>query len=321
MSLKAQLKAEANRLGFSIFGVAAPKTTPHFENYVEWVSQGHHATLTFLSKDYVIQGREHPETLLEGAKSVLVAGIHTLPQISMQTITQPSQPPKGLIAAFGTAPDYHGILNQKFRQLSIYLKEISGPFFQSRLFIDSGPVMEKDMACQAGLGWIGRNSLLITPQFGSYCLIGCLFVNCEIPPDAPLEGDVCGDCQACLQACPTGCINNNRTIRTQDCISYQTIETADGFPENLKHKMGAWIFGCDVCQLACPVNQKILSRNPTLPSTALAAGLPQQIDLRAAEDWSSADFSSQFSHTPVARIGWETFLRNLQNAKCNQKDY
>lgn len=316
--LKESIKAEARNLGFSFIGFTEPNQTPHFNNYLDWINDGGNADLGYLSKDYVIQGRRQPESLLKGARSVVVAGIHYLPQIQSRDITSVNNLDRGWIAAYGCLSDYHRTLKKMLRSLAESINEMGGIEVKFRIFIDSGPVMEKDFAMQAGLGWIGKNSLLITPQFGSYCLLGCLFLDLEIPPDSPMGGDVCNGCEICVQACPTQCINSNRTINAGQCISYQTVENQFDIPEGLGEKMGGWIFGCDICQMICPVNQKIVENSPK-KSVFDVPVISQRVNFSEVETINAEKFEETYSTTPVFRIGLIRFRRNVMNASRNQQ--
>jgi epoxyqueuosine reductase len=312
-----QIKAEAINLGFSFIGFTEPRQTLHFNNYLDWIQQGKYADLEYLAKPYVIQGRRQPESLLEGARSVIVAGLHYVPQIQWKDISSENNSDLGWIAAYGCLADYHKTIKQKFHLLIKYINSIADEEVKSKFFIDSGPVMEKDFAVQAGLGWIGRNSLLITPLFGSYCLLGCLFLDLELPADSPLEGDVCNDCEICIKACPTQCIYPNRTINAEKCISYQTAENQFDVPEGLREKLGNWVFGCDVCQMVCPMNrtleEKTLDFNaPQIPVISQTVKLSEFVTINANE------FEERFSETPLARTGLRIFQRNVLNALHNQ---
>jgi len=315
--LKDLVKAEAKRLGFSFIGVTVPRQTPHFNNYLEWIHEGKHADLDYLAKPYVIEGRRLPETLLEGARTVIVAGIHYLPQIQLKDFVDWKFSDRGWIAAYGCLPDYHKTLKEKFRILAKSIEENAGHKVKYKIFIDSGPVMEKDFALQAGLGWIGKNSLLITPQFGSYCMLGCLFLDLELPPDAPLDGDVCGSCEICIQACPTHCINQNRTIQTENCVSYQTIENQFEIPESIGGKLNGWVFGCDVCQMVCPENRKA-SANALNNNRLQNPIISQAIKLSEFVSINAEEYEKVFAGTPVTRVGYTRFQRNILNSLANQ---
>jgi epoxyqueuosine reductase len=319
INLENKIKAEAIRLGFSFCGIAEPRQTPHFENFREWIQKGQNAGMEYLAKDYVINGRRQPSSLLENAKSVIVAGIHYRPQITIKEIRNQRNNGFGWIASYGCLSDYHQTLKEMFKKLIGSMKEMTGSEFKNKIFIDSGPVMEKDFAVLAGLGWIGRNSLLITSEFGSYCLLGCLFTDIDLLPAQPLEGDICSDCRMCIQACPTGCINENRTINAGVCISYQTIENQNEFPVELEKKINGWIFGCDICQLVCPINQRIISERERKSTDLLIPRFSQKININLASEIDPSEFQKIFSNTPLSRIDFNCFHRNVTNAIENQQ--
>jgi epoxyqueuosine reductase len=314
------IKAEAKRLGFSFIGFTEPRQTLHFNNYLEWIQQRKYAGMDYLAKPYVMQGRRQPESLLEGARTVIVAGIHYLPHIQLGEITSGNDFDRGWIAAYGSLADYHKTIKEMFRSLSKSINELVGTEVKSKIFIDSGPVMEKDFARQAGLGWIGKNSLLITPRFGSYCLLGCLFLDLELPPDSPLEEDICGECEICIQACPTHCINPDRTINAEQCISYQTIENQNEIPQGVGEKMGHWVFGCDICQIVCPMNRKLVEKKPLGSNPPQIPMISQKVDLSQIGTISANEFKERFFETPLACIGLEIFQRNVLNALKNQNN-
>ena len=317
--VKERIKAEAKRLGFSFIGFTEPRQTPHFNNYLEWIQQRKNAGMAYLAKPYVIQGRRQPDSLLKDARSVIVAGIHYLPQIEWGDFANGDNKDRGWVAAYGSLADYHKTIKEKLSSLSKSINEIVGMEVKSKIFIDSGPVMEKDFASQAGLGWIGKNSLLITPQYGSYCLLGCLFLDLELPPDSPLEEDICGECEICIQACPSQCINPDRTIDAEQCISYQTTENQNDIPEGFGEKMGRWVFGCDICQMVCPVNRKLVEKtlDPNPPQIPV---ISQKVDLSKVGTINAEEFAERFSETPLARIGLKIFQRNVLNAWHNQNN-
>jgi len=315
---KARIKAEAKRLGFSFLGVAQPKQTRHFKNYLEWVNKGGQGDLEYLAKDYVINGRRDPESLLKDAKSVIVAGIHYTPQIGWKDIYRPDNKEYGWIASYACLPDYHHTLRHLFQQLGLFIQKVAKKTVNTKIFIDSGPVMEKDFAYQAGLGWIGKNSLLISPLFGSYCLLGCMFIDIHFEPGAPIDVDICKDCEICIKACPTSCINSNRTIDASRCISYQTIENPSLIPDNIKKKLGGWVFGCDICQMVCPANRFLTNKQSEIYTSFVKPIINQKINLQEALFINKTDFIEKYGGTPVARIGFETFMRNIKNAFKNQ---
>lgn len=317
-NLSEQIKAEAKRLGFSFLGITQPKQTAHFSHYLKWIAEGKNAGLDYLAMDYVAKGRGDPASLLPDTRSVLVGGIHYQPRITLSEISEGKESRNGWVAAYGTLPDYHKSLKHMFLGLTKSIRELTNHDVKSKLFVDSGPVMEKDFAMQAGLGWIGKNSLLMTPEFGSCCLIGCLFTDIELSSDEPFGQDGCGDCAACISACPTGCINLDRTIDASRCISYLTVETQGDFPEDLSKKTNGWVFGCDICQMVCPMNKKAIAVNPDFSSSAAKPIISQRIVLSEEFRIDFENFDRKFKSTPVHRIGHLRYLRNITNALTNK---
>lgn len=317
-NLSEQIKAEAKRLGFSFLGITQPKQTTHFSHFLKWIAEGKNAGLDYLAMDYVAKGRKDPASLLPGARSVIVGGIHYLPRITLGDISQGKESLNGWVAAYGSLPDYHKTLKRLFHVLTKSIQDLTNHDVKSKLFVDSGPVMEKDFAMLAGLGWIGKNSLLLTPEFGSYCLIGCLFTDLKLTSDEPFDQDICADCAACISACPTGCINLDRTIDASRCISYVTVETQADFPEDFSKKINGWVFGCDICQMVCPMNNKAVAMNPDLSLSAAEPIISQRIVLSEEFQLDIENFDRKFKSTPIHRIGHQRYLRNITNALKNK---
>lgn len=318
LSLKQKIKAEAKRLGFSFIGFSPVKQTPHFNEYENWVNQGMAGEMNYLSKAETILSRRNPGLILNNGKTVIVLGMGYRGEDLSHAKSYINDPKIALIASFALYPDYHVSLNSKCRALVNYLKKETSDLSSGRVFIDSAPVMEKDFAFQAGLGTIGKNSLFIHPETGSYCLLACIFINISIDPDHGLNNDPCGSCQACINACPTNAINSNRTIDARKCISYLTIENRGVIPPIYRQKMGNLIFGCDLCQMVCPLNQTAefdldkkvnyldkIHSNPFTISDLICLDKNQYTDY--------------FKNTPVLRASYEQFLRNILVAAGNSK--
>ena len=312
------IKAEADSLGFSFIKFTGLDQPPHFEAFIEWLNSGYSGDMQYLSTSRTIQSRKDPASLLEDAKSIIVFGFNYAPQ----TINhQKTDLPIGLIASYAVFEDYHKLLKQQARQLMQNISQQSESAIAYRLFIDSAPLMEKDTAYMAGSGWIGKNSLLITPTFGSFQLLGCILTNLTLPSEAPFEQNLCGSCHQCINTCPTNCISNNHFINAGRCIAYLTIEYKGIIPRDLRSKMGNWIFGCDCCQNICPINDRIYKKD-NLPQQAFSLFSPQvnaEVNLINEIKLTPQEFKQKYQNTPVLRAKHEGFLRNIIIAMGNSK--
>jgi len=309
------LEAEAKNLGFSFIGATEVSRTPHTPAFISWIKNEDLGSMTFLKAPYVIQGRENPQHLLKDAKTMVIAGLQYQPQ---QSLGNPGDIyDEGVIVSYACYPDYHRKLENMFTELIKRIDAIAQETTRSRIFVDSGPVMEKDFAFKAGMGWIGRHSLFIHPQTGSFCVLGCLMTTVEIDKVKMNElTDICKSCSLCIESCPTGCINNNRTIRFSDCISYQTIENRGVVPKKLREKIGNHIFGCDICQNICPQNRNISTQENALDFQPI---IKNTLPIKEGLTMTKNEFQKKYYATPVLRCSYEGFLRNLIIAAGNSK--
>ena len=305
MPLKADLKEALHQAGFPIVGLAAPLPPPHLSTYERWIAAGHHAAMGYLSNDSARAKRADPLLVYPSARSLLLVGLpYAKPQESAWN-------GEGRVAAYAWGVDYHDVI-------PAMLKRVLSTFFtetQYRIYTDTGPILERDFAMQAGLGWIGKNTCLIHPRLGSYFLLGTVFLEVELEPDPPFSTDHCGTCRRCIEACPTGCIQPDRTIDANHCISYLTIENKGSIPTELRPQVGEWVFGCDICQTVCPWN----SRPPSAPAVELGSSSPQ-IRLIDELSLSAPEFNRKFRGTPITRARRRGYLRNVCVALGNRAD-
>ena len=308
--LKEEIKAEALRLGFSLIGFSKPQQTPHFNQFDTWLKKGSHCNVDYLGKKYVREARYQPAILLENVKTVITLGIAFCNLEEVQDTFQQEKKDQGILASYACLPDYHQLFKEKSKELISFIKRVQSPSIKSKFFVDSGPVMEKDFAYLSGLGWIGKNSLFISPFFGSFCLLGCLFVDIELQPDHPDETDLCGDCEICIKACPTGAININRTIKASRCISFLTTNPKGVIPFELRQKIGNKVFGCDICQIVCPLNSSE-SNIINQQKFGIKPIIVNRIDLLSELFFSEKEYLAKYSKTPIAKLPHELFLRNL----------
>jgi epoxyqueuosine reductase len=259
--------------------------------------------------------RADPRLLMPECKSILVLAVpYSKPSVGVGSGDKRS---RGRIAAFARGEDYHKILPKRLKAIvGLIEKEIGHPVL-NRYFTDSGPLLERDLAQRAGLGWMGKNTCLIHPGLGSYCLLAEVLLDLELEPDAPFEADRCGTCTRCLDACPTSCILPDRTLDAARCISYLTIELRDQIPRELRSKLSNWIFGCDVCQMVCPWNRFAAPNGDEAISGADGEPEPDLIHELTLDD---QEFGRRFGHSPVRRARRGGYLRNAAVALGNSGD-
>ncbi len=221
---------------------------------------------------------------------------------------------RGRIAAYASGDDYHLVLPARLQAMVEFIESQVGHPVSNRWYTDTGPILERDLAQRAGLGWIGKNTCLINPKQGSYFLLAEIFLDLELEPDAPFETDHCGTCTRCIDACPTDCILPDRTIDAGRCISYLTIELKDRIPTDLRPLLDNWIFGCDICQTVCPWNRFAAPQGD--PAFGASSDSPQP-DLARELQLTRADFNRKFKNSPVRRTKRRGYLRNVAVALGN----
>ncbi len=240
---------------------------------------------------------------------------HTRTRRSAEASEEPDL--TGRVAAYAWGDDYHDTFPAKLQEIVAFIEEQVGHPVPNRYYTDTGPILERDLAQRAGLGWIGKNTCLINPKHGSYFLLAEILLGIELEPDSPFTTDHCGTCTRCIDACPTECISPNRTIDARRCISYLTIELKDNIPENFRPMLGNWIFGCDVCQMACPWNR--FASQEVDASFAPRPDVPHPSLIRELE-LTPETFNRKFKGSPVKRAKRRGYLRNVAVALGNAKN-
>ncbi len=313
IALTKKLKSKAHGLGFHLVGVTTPDPSTSFGVYEEWLGAGHHGEMGYLETERARQCRANPLQILPECKSVLVLGIHYPPQRTMD-----SEKSQGKVASYAWNEDYHEVLKFRLQALVTFLEEETGSPVPNRWYTDTGPILERDLAQQAGLGWIGKNSMLINPKVGSYFLLAEILLGIPLELDLPLNLDHCGSCTRCIDACPTSCILPNRTLDASKCISYLTIELKGSIPAELRPQIGDWIFGCDVCQQVCPWNLRFAPEEGD-PAFAPRPDIPV-VDLIEELSLTPETFNKKFQGSPVKRAKRQGYLRNVTVALGNTGD-
>jgi epoxyqueuosine reductase len=299
------IKSEALRLGFSDCGISAANFLhEEADRLNDWLSKDRHAGLSYMENHF--EKRTDPRQLVEGAKSVVSIILNYYPP------KKQNDPEAPVIAKYAYGKDYHKVILKKLKSLLSFTTELI-PGCDGRVFTDSAPVMEHAWASRAGLGWIGKNSLLLTSSFGSFIFIGEMIITSELEYDRPVI-DMCGSCRICITSCPTGAIVNDRIVDAGKCISYHTIENkTPAMPEHLQYKFANRVFGCDICQDVCPWNRKATPHNTEEfnPHPDLLA--------MSKKDWYLIDkdmFNDLFRGSAVKRAKFEGLRRNLDFLKC-----
>jgi len=304
------IKAEVENLGFSLFGVTTPDPPQHLDIFDDWLARGYHAGMSYLGREDLNRKRSDPRLLLPGCKSVIMLG---LPYSSAKLL--PTAGEQYRIASYALLEDYHEWIPERLQKISELISDFSPPGRKCLVCTDSAPILERDLAWRAGLGWIGRNGCLISPKSGSFFLIAEILTELELPLDEPIENDFCGNCSKCQDACPTGCIKSNRTLDARECIAYLTIENKDEIPVNLRSLMGDHLFGCDICQDVCPWNKKQASDNYVLPVAKYEQGPRNLKEILSLEN---TEFEAIFQHSSILRSKRSGLLRNAAIVMGNQ---
>ena len=315
--LAVALKDQARALGFDLVGITTPDPPEHFPLYRRWVAAGYHAEMHYLASPRALERRADPRRILPECESIVMLGVrYPAPPASIPP--HPQGHPRGRVAAYAWGDDYHEVLKPRLRALVRFLEEQVGHPVPNRYATDTAPISERDLAQRAGLGWIGKNGNLIHPRGGSYYLLAEILLGLALPPDPPFATDHCGSCTRCLDACPTQCILPDRTVDARRCISYLTIENKGAIPEDLRPQMGAWVFGCDVCQMVCPWNQRFATPQGD-PTFAARPEVPFP-DLLAEMRLTPEGFRRKFKGSPVKRAKRRGYLRNVAVALGNAGD-
>ena len=295
-----QIKEKAHELGFADCGIAeAIGLENEREPLQKWLSDGMNGSMGYMANHF--EKRLDPRKLVEGAKSVISVLFNYYPSQKQADQAAP------VISKYAYGKDYHFTVKEKLNNLLIFIQAQISPCI-GRAFVDSAPVLERQWAMAAGLGWTGKNTLLITRKFGSYVFIGELITNLDLACDAPFVNDHCGSCTRCIDACPTHAIVAPHRIDARKCISYQTIENKNEIPIEIQPKLQNQIFGCDICQDVCPWNNKLI------PNQSIDIKPIDELLNMNKNDWAQlgkAGFGSKFKGSSFERTGYDRIMRNI----------
>ena len=299
-ALEHSIRAQAYGLGFDLVGIAAlgsMETAPYFDN---WLDRGYAGDMHYLPK--WAHKRRDSRLPYDGVRSAIVVAM-----------SYGGREPSGPVARYARGDDYHDVLDAKLRELHAWIATELGREVRGRAYVDTGPLLERDLARRAGLGWFGKNTMLVNPKLGSFFFLGALLVELELAPDEPFASDHCGTCTRCIDACPTQAIVEPRVLDATKCISYLTIEAKGEIPLALRESVGELIYGCDICQDVCPWNEKF---SPALPEGSpfaardAIAGKSARELARELVEMTQEEFSARFRKSPMKRAKLAGLKRN-----------
>ncbi len=315
--LKQAIRDEARRLGFAHMGVTDTDLSAYEADYFNWLGHHYHGEMAYMARHGV--KRTRPNLLVPGTMRILSLRMPYYSRDAADPVAQLRRPEHAYIARYALNRDYHKLIRNRLKKLVAFI-ERRAPGFNYRIFTDSAPVLERPIAEKAGLGFIGKNSLLIHPRAGSWFFLAEIFTDLALPVDPPFEKSGCGPCTACMVECPTGAIVSEGIVDARRCISYLTIEHPGDIPEPLRPLMGNRIYGCDDCQLVCPWNRfgECSNEPDWRPRHHL-----DEASLLALWQWDEKTFLKNLEGSPVRRIGFERWRRNLAvalgNAPCSEE--
>jgi epoxyqueuosine reductase len=304
LSIEQKIKNKALELGFDAVGISsAEKLSKEKKILEQWINKGYNGRLSYMERN--IEKRENPSLLFENTQSILSVLLNYYPNDQCKTDSYQ-------ISKYAYGTDYHFVIKDRLMQLANYIQEEHFEHAQMRPFVDSAPVFDKAWASKSGLGWIGKNSMLIHKKLGSFVFVGELFIDQKLEADKPFEANYCGNCTACIDACPTHAIVRPGEIDARKCISYHTIESKDDIPESVLIGMKSEIFGCDICQDVCPWNRKAKEHQ------IAEFNRNKVISQWGKTDWekmTKADFKEHFKSSPLFRTGYKKVMKTIEQLK------
>lgn len=310
-ALARTIKAVGTALGFQDVGITDVDLAEDEVHLLNWLKSGRHGEMEYMQRHGTKRSR--PAELLPGTLRVISVRMDYLPPDATQPARVLNDPERAYISRYATGRDYHKVMRTRLQKLAGQIEAITGAFGY-RAFVDSAPVLEKALARNAGLGWIGKHSNLLHPRAGSWFFIGELYTDLPLPVDASFTTNHCGSCRACIDICPTQAITGPYQVDARRCISYLTIELRGPIPVEFRKAIGNRIYGCDDCQLVCPWNR--FARNTEERDFRTRHGL-DNATLTGLFNWTEQEFDKKTEGSPIRRIGYECWLRNIAVALGN----
>ena len=299
VALEDLIKGQAYGLGFDLVGITGLGPMETSGAFDAWVAKGYAGEMDYLPRG--AEKRRDSRLPFRGARSAIVVGLE-----------YGGREPSGPVARYARGDDYHEIMTDRLKELHRWLATEIGETVAGKAYVDTGPILERELARRAGLGWFGKNTNLVNPRLGSFFFIGSLLVDLDLAPDAPFQADRCGSCTRCLDACPTNAFVEARVLDATKCISYLTIELKGDIPERQRQGVGSNVYGCDICQDVCPYNVKFARelREPAFAVREAIRGKDAATLARELLTIGDEDFRTSFRNSPMKRAKRRGLARN-----------
>ncbi len=294
----------AREIGFDLVGIAPASPSKYRQYFRDWLDDGRAGTMEYLHRRF--DERTDPAAYMPGAKSVVCVALN------YHTALEPPPPGEGRIARYALGVDYHEHIKTKLHALADAMRELV-PDIETRASVDTAPLMEKELAARAGIGWIGKNTCVINPEIGSWLFLGEIITTLDLPHDEP-AADRCGTCRRCIDACPTAAITDEYQLDARKCISYLTIEHRGDIEPPLQNQIGDWLFGCDICQDVCPWNSRAPIATAAELQPRFATG---SLDPAAVAEWSADEYRATLRHSAIKRVKLPILQRNARIVSDN----
>ncbi len=297
LNLAEQIKAKAKKIGFDLVGIASAEPSKYSSYFRQWLDAGRAGSMDWLADRF--EERTDPSKYFPGARSAICVASN------YRTDLDPLPAGHGRVARYALGDDYHIVMKDRLHDLADWLRE-AVPGTRTRSSVDTAPVMEKELAARAGIGWMGKNTCIINEKIGSFILLGQVLTTLDLPADSSAD-DRCASCNRCIDACPTGAITAPYEMDASRCISYLTIEHRGEIADDLKPKIGNWIYGCDICQDVCPWNR----RSPNAADAAFVPRFPTgSLEWKQVLEWSDEEYKTTLKGSAMKRVKLPMFKRN-----------
>jgi epoxyqueuosine reductase len=308
-TLASQLRARARELGFDLVGIAGIEPSKHRDHFRRWLDEGRAGTMDYLAKRFA--ERIDPSTYFPGVRSVICVAMNYF--VPLEEVAEADVEHHGRVARYALGDDYHELIKGRLHRLADWIKQ-QAPQAQTRCAVDTAPIMERELAARAGIGWVGKNTCVIHPRIGSWIFLGEVLTTLELPSDAPMT-DHCGTCRRCIDACPTNALSTPYELDARRCISYLTIEHRGEIAVELREELGEWLYGCDICQDVCPWNH----RAAVTTEPGLQPRMPTgTMDLREVAMWQVGQPNPLLRNSAMKRVKLPIFQRNAKIVAGNR---